>query len=83
MFSQYDYPNTRPKFKFDEYEVTVLESRDQYNDYSVAYDIFIQVKDLDKTWTQTIVAAGEDMTSIKNAFRKYVENGWVRQPVSK
>jgi len=65
-------------FNIDEYIVTVLRTMDQYNDYSVAFDVTVHIQDLDRSWTQLIVAKGDDEASIKAAFREYNENGWIR-----
>jgi hypothetical protein len=65
-------------FNMDEYEVKVIRTFDQYNDYSVAFDVTLQIKDLDKIWTQVITASGDDLPSIKRAFKNALEQGWIR-----
>jgi hypothetical protein len=67
------------KFNSDEYTVNVLSAQDQYNDYSVAYDVLIKVTDVVKgvAWTQWIVAGGDNQESIVKAFRTYNNNGWI------
>jgi hypothetical protein len=64
------------QFTNGKFRVKVNTIRDQYNDYSVAYDVHVTINNTltGESWDMRFTANGEDQTSIMRSFDRVIQS---------